>query len=186
MIYDVVEISHDASSGVSDTSYYQLKTYWADTFVDNEGRVAREFHRFVRDSINHPWQLKDAWTGIIDGIRGELVEENQRKVKLVFSPTLQKYWNANAYNTSDALDCYYRDIHRDTTINGVLFDSTLVVEQAMSYSFIDTVRKYEMYAKDVGLIYKHFREISYQPIGQISLIDQGKELYMTYVSHGFE
>ena len=156
VVYDVVEIDHDAALAKHDTSRYQMKTYWGDVYIDNEGREGHEFLIYKRDSVHHPWTLTDVWHGLYDGIRGELVEENQRSVKLVFAPTLSKLWDANAYNLYDELECYYRDIHQDTIINNYKFDSTLVVEQESYANLIDSVRMYETYAKHIGLVYKHY------------------------------
>ena len=184
VIYDVMDIIHDADLNQHDTSYYQLKTVWRDTIIDNEGRVAQEFHRYTRLTPSDPWVIVDVWTGIIDGIRAELVEENQRKVKLVFAPTLSKQWDANAYNMLGELDCYYRNIHQDTTINGVALDSTLIVEQDEFTSLIDTVRMYEVYKKYVGLVYKHFKDNHYQ-FGSSEVVE-GTESYYQFVSSGYE
>jgi len=185
VIYDVMEINHDQAAAIHDTLIYQLKTIWADTITDNQGREAREFHRYKRNTSQDPWVLTDVWMGLIDGVRGELVEENQRKVKLVFAPTLSKQWDANAYNMLGELDCYYRDIHQDTTINGFEMDPSLVVEQDDFVSLIDTVRKYEVYAKGVGLVYKHSKDNFYQ-FTTGSEVFLGTEQYYTYVSHGFQ
>lgn len=184
VVYDVMEIIHDQALAQHDTLYYQLKTVWGDTVIDNEGRVAREFHRYTRPISGGSWTYSDLWTGIIDGIRAELIEENQRVIKLVFAPTLNKSWDANAYNLDGELDCYYREIHQDTIINSVSFDSTVTVEQDDFTSLIDTVRKYEVYAKGVGLVYKSFKDNHYQ-FGSSEVVD-GTEIYMTFVSSGYE
>lgn len=184
VIYDVMEIEHDKNLGKHDTVRYQIKTYWADTYVDNEGREGREFHLYRRDSVSGTWMLTDVWYGLYDGIRAELVEENERRVKLVFAPTLSKEWDANAYNMNDELPCYYRAIHGDTTLSGVYLDSTLVVEQQSNNNLIDSVRQYEMYAKHIGMVYKHFRDNTYQ-IGNTEVY-YGNEVYWKYVSHGYE
>ena len=162
VIYDVVDITHNKDLAQHDTLYYQLKTYWGNIYIDNDGRTARELYRYVRDTPADPWAVSDLWTGIIDGIRGEIIEENQRVVKMVFSPSYDKEWDANAYNLYGELDCYYRDIHSDTVIGGINFDSTVVVEQEEYFNLIDSVRKYEMYAKDIGLIYKYYKDIHFQ------------------------
>ena len=184
VVYNVIEIDHDQALNQHDTSYYQLKTKWGDIYIDNEGREAREFLRYTRATSADSWALQDLWTGIIDGIRGELIEENQRTVKLVFAPTLSKEWDANAYNVKGELDCYYRDIHSDTIVNGYAFDSTVVVEQDEFVSLIDTVRKYEQYAKNVGLIYKYYKDNHYQPF--VSEVVNGKEVYYEYAGSGIE
>lgn len=185
VIYNVTEITHDtALNPAHDTISYQLKTVWEGEYIDNEGRSASEFRRYKRATANDPWVLADIWTGIIDGIRAELIEENQRVVKLVFAPTLSKEWDVNAYNTMPEMNAYYSDVHIDTTINGVSFDSIVVVDQDRFYSLIDTVRLFEVYAKGVGLIRKFEKNNQYN----FSDIEpqKGREVYYEYLEHGYE
>lgn len=185
VIYDVTEITHDTDLAVEhDTVTYQLKTVWEGKYIDNEGRTTSIFRRYKRDTPTDDWVLYDLWTGVYDGIRGELIEENQRVVKLVFAPTLSKEWDANAYNNLGELNCFYSDVHVDTTINGVSFDSCVVVDQDNFSSLIDTIRKFEVYAKHVGLIRKFHKDNVYDfgnPVPQ-----KGTEIYYNYVSHGYE
>ncbi len=183
VIYDVIDITHDAQVSQHDTLIYQLKTHWGEQYIDNEGRVCRKFRRYTRDSSTATWQLKDTWYGLIDGIRAELVEENQRKVKLVFAPTLEKAWDENAYSTQVKQDCYYIDIHKTKTFANVEFDSTVVVEKIDETNALITKRFYEVYAKNIGLIYYHFMDNDYQFSTEVY---KGKELYMTFNSAGFE
>lgn len=183
-IYNVVEIIHDNAIAQHDTLVYQLKTIWKSEFIDNEGRKMHEFERYKRDLPTDEWVFADLWTGGINGIHAELVEENQRTVKLIFAPTLNKLWDANAQNMGPELSCYYREIHVDTTVNGVYFDSTLMVEQKTFMSLIDTVRMYEVYAKNKGLIYKYSKDNHWQ-FGNNQVIN-GHEVYYEFVSSGYE
>jgi len=184
VIYDVLDITHDIGATIPhDTLIYQLKTHWGEIYIDNEGRTSRKFRRYTRNTSADPWLLKDTWYGLIDGIRGEMIEENQRVVKLVFSPTQQKEWDANAYNINAPLDCYYDDIHKTKSVGGVSFDSTLVVEQADEQNAIVKIRKYEVYAKNIGLVSKFYMDNDFQ----LSAVpENGEELYYTIVSYGFE
>jgi hypothetical protein len=138
-----------------------------------------------KDTLTQPWHLQDIWTSIIDGDRAELVEENQRTIKLVFAPTKYKQWNCNAYNMLDPLDCYYRDIHKPATINGLTFDSTLVVELKDFHSLIDYRRQYEQYAVGVGMIYKQFTDFQIQNADMNDVV-KGKEIIMKVVDYGVE
>jgi len=184
VVYDVVEIFHDEAQQQHDTTRYQMKTVWADVYIDNEGREGREYIIYKRDSDLLPWGLTDVWHGVYDGIRGELIEENQRKVKLVFAPTSAKEWDANAYNIDTYQECFYRDVHRDTTLNGVFLDSTLVVEMESEQNQVNDFRIYEVYQKHVGLVYKHYKR-NVRIFGT-SVVNNGSELYMTYLTSGFE
>lgn len=184
--YDVMEVEHDVAQAIKhDTVYYQLRTLIGDTVIDNEGRVARKFIRYKRPNSSSPWIQSDLWTTIIDHNRAELVEENQRVIKLVFAPTITKEWNANAFNTYSALDCYYRDIHEDQLIGSIEFDSTLVVEQEDFFSMVDHKRKFEVYSKGVGLVYKHYRDLTISGFDTLN-VQKGKEMYYTCIGFGFQ
>ena len=102
--YSVREINIDDALGLNETLNYYVKAKIGDTITDNEGRVSRgAMNVTFRDSLTQPWGLQDIWTTIIDGGRAELVEENQRTIKMVFAPDKYKEWNCNAYNSLDAL-----------------------------------------------------------------------------------
>ena len=63
-------------------------------------------------------------------------------------------------------------------------DSTLIVDQDEYFSLIDTVSKYEVYAKGVGLVGKYFRDNHYQ-FGSNEVV-KGSELFYEIVSTGME
>lgn len=183
--YAVREIDIDDQLNVNDTAYYYIKAEIGDTITDNEGRIARRYNRYYTDSLNHPWNLHDIWTSIIEGGRAELVEENQRTIKLVFAPTKYKQWNCNAYSTLDSRDCYYRDIHKPLTVNGIAFDSTLTVEQKDFHSLIDYRREYEQYAAGVGMIYKQVTDFQIQNADMNDVV-KGTEIILKVVDYGVE
>ena len=185
-IYNVVDIEHDENQLVKhDTIYYQLKTIIGDTFVDNAGRITRKFLRYTRDSIQEAWVLKDVWTTLIDNYKAELVEENQRIVKLVFKPTLDKVWNINMFNTGTKINAKYAFIDQDYTIGNQDYTNTLKVDIQNFFSLVDDRVKYEIYAKNIGLIYKYFKDNSISNFDKNN-IKKGKELYYTIDSYGIE
>jgi hypothetical protein len=185
-IYDVVDIEHDENQAVQhDTTYYQLKTVIGDTFIDNSGRITRKFLRYTRDSIQDNWLLKDVWTTLIENNKAELVEENQRIVKLVFKPTYEKVWNINMFNVSSKINAKYAAIDQPFTIGNQVFDKTLKVDIQNFFSLVDDRVKYDVYAKNVGLIYKYFKDNTIANFDK-NTIKKGKELYYTLVSYGIE
>jgi len=186
IVYNVLEVRHDIqSTNQHDTSIYQLKIVIGDTILDLENEISNRFYRYTRPSDTNAWQIKDVWTTKISGNRAELVEENQRVIKLVFAPTTEKNWNANAFNMFDKLDCYYRDLHQSRVIDGHSFNSTLVVEQEDFFSLIDHRRKFEIYAKGVGLVkkfYKHHEIMNFDTLN----IRKGNEIHYNLVEFGQE
>lgn len=187
VIYDVTEINQDHNQNQNDTLKYQLKTYWADTFVDNEGRMAREFLRYTRNTDTISWSLKDTWTGYIDdNTRGEIVEENQRVVKAVFRPSLDKKWDANAYNQLGFLELSYDKVHAPYNSNGTNFDSTIVIKSDIEPSLIDSASHHYVYAKNIGLIEQSTRSLKYQLNSQGFYLNKGKEIYYRFIETGIE
>lgn len=184
--YDVMEVQHDATLAVKhDTVRYQLRTLIGDTVIDNEGRIARKFIRFKRDNSSLPWVQTDIWTAVIDDNRAELVEENQRVIKLVFAPTLSKEWNPNAFNMFDEMEAYYKDIHDERSVGGLTFDSTLVVELDTFISLIDYRRKYEIYAKGVGLVKKYWKDLTISNFDTLN-VQFGTESFYTVIGYGIQ
>lgn len=185
--YEVTEIKHDKNQAIkSDTSSYFMRTLIGDTIIDNEGRIARRFYRYKRLDTTQNWQFSDLYTAIIESGRAELVEENQRYIKLVFATTEDKNWNPNGFNTQNALNCFYRDLHMAKTINGLYYPSTLIVDQENFYeSVIDKRRKYEVYAKGVGIVLKYYKDINHTYLDTNDII-KGNELYMKCIAYGFQ
>lgn len=186
LIYDVLEASHDFQSTTQhDTSIYQLKIVIGDTLIDLENEIAHYFYRYTRTSSAQAWSLKDVWTTKISGNRAELVEENQRTIKLVFAPTADKLWNANAFNTFPELDCYYENLHKQQQIGLFTFDSTITVEQDNFFSLIDHRRKFEVYAKGVGLVKKVFKDHEIMNFDTLD-VRKGKEIHYNLIEFGNE
>jgi hypothetical protein len=184
--YEVTEIIHDVDMAVPhDTFQYDLKTVIGDTFLDNQGRIAREFLRYKKLPGQTTWTLSDIWTTLIVDARAELVEENQRIIKLLFPPRSGKNWNPNSFNNDSEQDWYYASVHQPYQLNGYEFDSTLYVQQDDFFSMVDHRRKFEVYAKGIGLIHKHYRDLKI--IGfDTTNIERGTELYYRYKGHGIE
>lgn len=181
--YDVVEIHHDANLGVHETTYYRLKTVVGSEVTDNEGRLARQFYRYVYDTIYKEYKAKDVWTAIIDQARGELVEENRRKIKLVFAPSDLKEWNTNAFNDLAETSAYYSQIHKSFSTNGFDFDSTVTVEEDSTANLVEYRRKYEVYAKGIGMVKKHYQDLRIKNF-DINEPDTGEEYFFTLVNYG--
>lgn len=183
VVYDVTQIITDLQVNQQDTSHYFLKAVIGDTFIDNSGRIAKEYVRYLGNSMNGPWTVKDVWTTIIDQGRGELVEENNRVVKLVFKPSSDDEWDMNVFNTLGKMECYYENIGDDYELNGQVFKKTVTVEQENFSSYIDDRRKFEVYAKGIGLIHKHFKDNTIE-FGNPQNVKKGNELYMKAVAFG--
>jgi hypothetical protein len=167
VIYDVDSIVFDEFADRSDTFRYQKK-YVVDTpFVDGMGRDAFRIVRYHRADSTQGWSLSDVWWAVPTNNALEVVEENQRFIKLVFPPKETQKWDGNKY-LADSLegsrwfwifgDWEYTITALDVpaTVNGLTFDSTLTVMHKSDSTHIERVVSEEQYAKGVGMIYKRF------------------------------
>jgi hypothetical protein len=185
IIYEATEMKHDDDALQHDTLRYWLKTKIGQIYFDNQGRVAREFLRYSSNDLGMTWQFEDVWTTILANNRLELVEENERIVKLVFAPTLAKEWDANVFNTKDKQNVSYSSIHESFSVNGNIFDSTVTVDQANFLSLVDLRRQNEVYAKGIGLVSKYYKDLTIEDFDTLN-VKKGKELYYNCISFGIE
>ncbi|SFT45216.1 hypothetical protein SAMN05216474_0644 [Lishizhenia tianjinensis] len=186
VVYDGMYIFHDKNLvPAHDTTFYKLKTLVGKDYIDNSGRTAREFTRFLWNDATQEWEFKDLYTAIIDGGKAELVEENQRRIKLVFAVTEDKTWDENAYNTQEEINCRYASIGASRTINGIALDTTVAVIKNEYFTFYDHERSYEVYAKGVGMVKKYYQDL--RILGEDStVIETGIEEFLTLTDFGIE
>lgn len=185
VIYDAKEVFIDGPSAINDTSEYLLKVGIGVDYVDNEDRLNKEVVRSVSTDGGQTWSVADVWYLYRDLTRAELIEENERKVKLTFAPTFDKDWDINAYNSKEEQRAIYEVLHESYSINGTQFDSTLTVRQADFTSLVDYDKELEVYAKGVGMIQKYFKNLTINNFDTLDIV-KGQELYLNYRSHGYE
>jgi hypothetical protein len=127
--------------------------------------------------------VSDVWMAFKDNNNAELTEENEKIIKLKFPINSFTNWNANIFNSSSQLDCFYEQIHSPRTINGLFFDSTVVVNQGSDRNLIRFYKKQEVYAKGIGMVNKYFKDLNISNFDTLN-ITSGKEIFMEIVNFG--
>ncbi len=179
--YDVLDIIHSQLG--SDTAVYQLKEITTAEFLDNEGRLTYRIERYWRDDSNANWSIKDVWYSNKTTTTAEKVEENVRFTKLIFPINTSKYWDGNAFNTLEEWEYYYDSLHKPKLINNLSFDSTITVIQRDNENVVEYEKVKEVYAVDIGLIYKSHIDLDIN-LSNILDINSGRELEMTVTGYG--
>jgi len=180
VIYNVDSVTYNNFDGSVDTSTFEIKEIIESTFIENEGRTSYRIERYRRDNDTCPWILKDVWSADLTTTRAERVEENLRFLKLIFPPKVGKLWKGNVYiNAQDDLAFYndwdyeYTEVDTGKTIYWYTPDSirirntfltTLTVLQVDREDLLEKVYGEEIYAKDVGLVYKKLVHLKTQKI----------------------
>lgn len=185
-IYDVLDIFHDiALEPAHDTSWYQIKELIDEELVDNEGDTIQKIKRFWRQNDTSVWVLQDIWTQKRTASTAEVVEENNRYIKMVFAIAYNRTWDGNALNNENRLEYYYENIYEPYSLPNFTFDSTVTVEKENFLSFIDFRRQYDVYARNVGKIKSVYKNLSIDNFDTLD-IQKGPEVYYNLVEFGTE
>lgn len=184
ILYSVDSIYHDVKLLKHDTNQFQLKEIIESTFLDNAGRPAQRVERWRRANDTSAWHLTDAWVSVLTEKTAERVEENLRYIRLAFPVNRQQFWNGNALNVLDQWDHYYdgEALHIPRTLNGVFFDSTITVIQRENENKVERENALEIYAKNIGLVYKKFIDLDLD--FTTAEITKGLEYTQTVISYG--
>ncbi len=179
IIYKVDSIVYNDFTGTIDTFNYQIKEVIESDFIDNQGRNTQRLERYRRANDTSQWNIQDVWYSNRTSSTAEKVEENVRYIKLIFPVKSRQEWNGNKYNYLDPETYKYSNIHKPNDIVLHHFDSTITVIQKEELNLILDDYKIEIYAKNVGMIYKKFRHLEKLPDGTI---EKGVELTYTIQS----
>jgi hypothetical protein len=174
--YDVIDTRYDVQT-ITET--YQLKEVIDSEIRDAQDRPALRIARYWRKNDNDPWDIKDIWVSTRTTSTAEKVEENVRFVKLVFPVRSYQTWDGNVYNTKPEWEYFYDSIGNSRIINNIEFDETVKVVQIENFNLIQEQDAYEIYAKNVGLIYRKLIDIEYSTGNKV-----GRELYQTVTGYG--
>lgn len=160
-IYDVESLLIDAKIGVRDTVVYEMKEIYESSFLDKSGNTVYRIERYRRDIGDSIWMFDEVIRDIKTDYTFDRIVDNQRIVNVVY-PLIRNYtWDGLMYLDRDITPAYMDNwlfltsyFNRNGSINDINFDSTLYVEQ-INISDVHILRSAnEIYAKDVGLIFK--------------------------------
>jgi hypothetical protein len=154
VIYQVDSFYYNDFTSTIDTFQFQIKERIAENFVDLSKRPTQRIERFYRKNSTEAWIIKDVWFANRTSNTAEKVEENIRFVKIVFPLKKQQEWDGNRFNNLGNQNYILTKLNESYTLGSLKFDSIIQVTQAADSNLIEKKFAYEIYAKNVGLIYK--------------------------------
>jgi hypothetical protein len=160
VIYDVDSTFYDDFTGLVHHYQYQVKELNHSTFIDGTGRAVLLIERYIRDDAQDTWRMKNIWQARRLAQRAERNEENVTFIKLAFPLRKNHQWDGNAFNYYPSQQYRYVNVHEAFSVNDLSFDSTATVLQKELYTLISEDLQQEVYAKNVGLLFKRFKELS--------------------------
>lgn len=168
--------------GTKDTVInYQVKHQVDALITDNLGRPAYRIIRYIRKTAANPWVPDNTFMAVPTEFSVEFVENNMRFIKMKAPVRNGFSWKGNSYIDTYSLnsdvkylddwDYTYDSLNTTISLGALTVDSTLKVDQRdevignpndpNSYSEIN--QGAERYAKGLGLVYRNFLHVEYQP-----------------------
>jgi len=175
-IYLVDSIGHDITS---DTSQFQIMEVVEDEFTDNLGQPTFSIGRYKRYTSSGDWLFQTVWVEKKTSTFAQRVENNKRYIRLVFPISDESAWDGNAFNNEDPWNYTYSGIGSSRYVGPFNLPNTLTVNQRNYVNLVDQEIAYEVYAKDIGLVYKKLIDLNIQQDGLT-----GIELEMSILSYG--
>jgi len=154
VIYQVDSLYYNDFTSTIDTFQFQIKEKIAENFIDLSKRPTQRIERFYRKNSTEGWVIKDVWFANITNNTAEKVEENIRFVKIVFPLKVEEEWDGNRFNNLGKQNYVLTKLNESFTLGSLNFDSIIQVFQAADSNLIEKKIAYEIYAKNVGLVYK--------------------------------
>ena len=175
--YDIDSlVFHKAVNGLQiDTLHYLVKESIIDTIIIN-GNLIYRLEKYERLTLQDSWNIKSVYS--IQLLDNQIIrsEENQKFIKMTFPLTVGNKWDGNLYvNKQNEIQIGGESLEIfkdwDSKVlsynvpynNGWMkFDSTSTIEIAKNESLIDIRDGYEVYAKNIGLVYRFLKVLDTQ------------------------
>jgi hypothetical protein len=160
---------------------YQLKEVVSEEFVDDTGEPAVRVECFVRHFQTQPWILRSVCVQKRGSTNAERIINNQRTIILEFPMAEGGTWNGNAYNDRGPVTFKYSRLAKPVDIGILEFSNTVTVLQENINNLVNQRISREIYAKNVGNIYRYQKNTETQ-----NNVTVGYEVEYAAISYGFE
>lgn len=160
VFYDVDSVVYDDFRQTVDTFSFSLRDSVTSSFTDDTKQDVYFVERYKKPSDTASWVYQQTMRVNRTPLTAEVVEGNQRYVRLVFPVAEGKYWNGNIYTNLGERRYRYTEVGRASTVNEKNFMQTLTVVQIDESNLIREDYAEEKYAINIGLIYKEVRELN--------------------------
>lgn len=178
-IYQVDSTVYDEYNCTVQTTRYQIKEVTGSQGLDGEGDPYYSVKRYIRSDSTTNWVLSSIWTEKVEDNQLQRVEDNQRMIKMVFPVKEDRRWDGIVFIRRDtlvpirggAIDMFKdwdnfvcQDVGKtfvDTFSNKVYTDA-VKIQQVDKTNNIERRFSVEVYAKNIGMVYKEMRILDTQ------------------------
>ncbi len=158
--FDVTEQEYTLGRTVVSRSY-QIKESIVEQYQDISKQPVYRIVRYKRANSSQKWQPDSTLTARLRIDEVVKNEAGKDYVKIVFPVAERSTWNANVYNNLSEDKYEIRNVAKSYKVNNQQFDNTLTVIQQSDSTLVGQDKRLEVYAADVGLIYKESANLQF-------------------------
>ena len=165
-IYNVTHLRFDQDT-ITDSLAFQLRERVDTLFHNLAGEPTYKIIRSYRNDPEAQWRDDSVIMVTLSNSMVRRHANNLSLVKMVFPVTNNRTWDPNVYNTMEAGNAKYVNVDQPYVVNGQNFPNTATVMVNDFTSVINKDFRQEVYAENVGLVYKNYEVLQYCNDGQI-------------------
>ena len=168
---------------------YQLKESVIDSFTNLESGISFTIQREKRNSELDTWAIDSIWTARKTERTAIMVENNMPIIKLSFPIGDSVSWDGNRLNDQPFDEYKMVNINTSFSNESTSYNNTLtVVQEDLSDPFVQNNLEREIYAENIGLIFKDITRILYAQNEYYGLqkINSGIKYYQSLTEYGKE
>jgi hypothetical protein len=180
VLYDVDSITWSDFNCTKTTRHLEMQYTVADTFTDNSGRPSYRIDVQQRDNADSAWKVSQVFYATPTYSGMEVTMQNLRIEKLIFPVREGATWfgNRSIDTTDPALRQYSGWVYRysnylqpynngridfSSTVTVTAVDDSLNNPETMPGAYAERNYFREVYAYDIGMVYREFTYWTYDP-----------------------
>ena len=141
---------------------YHIKVLVADSSANTDGSYTYVLYRFKRENETAPWTSLDTWSARKNEHDLVVTEGGVSYRKLLFPLREGNVWNGNVYNNKPVDEYLLTEVGVPAQLEGMTFEHAVTVTQEDNQDFIVFLdERHEVYAENVGMIYKETTQLEY-------------------------
>lgn len=161
VIYNVEENQYALSATAPVLRAYQLKELVGASYTDVTGQRAYRLLRYRRSVEGQPWQADSVWSARLVDSEAIRTENGIDFIKLQFPVSDRLRWNGNGYNAVGEDEYEAQNSGQAYRVLDKQFPETVTVVAQQDSTLLAQDKRIEVYARQVGLIYKERIQFQY-------------------------
>lgn len=184
--YEIEYIFWNDFAETVDTSIYILREFVESKVTNYSGDTLYRIEQYTKNHPDSAWSIPHI---VFAGMRENYVykvEDNINYVKIILPVQENIKWNGNAYNSLPNQVYRYLSVGNQISFSSLHFDKSMHILQEDNQTLINQDMEDEMYALNIGLIYKKQKHLkkTYNPINQSFEISSGYSLTQIITNYG--